>query len=77
MTDTVSKKLQIVCIFMFLMVGTLFLEYEAYFRNTMRLNVNIKIIKCSMLFISLSRPEKILIKFWRPPKMWLIYVKKK
>ena len=26
----------------------------------------------SNLYISLSRPEKMLIKFWRPPKMWLI-----
>ena len=30
----------------------------------------------NVMNISLSRPEKMLIKFWCPPKMWLIYEKK-
>ncbi len=28
------------------------------------------------MFNSLSRPEKIWINFWPPPKMWFIYAKK-
>ena len=39
MTDTVSQKFQIICVLMFLMVGILFVENLAYFRNTMRFNV--------------------------------------
>ncbi len=41
MTETASEKVQIVCVFMFLMVGILFLENQAYFRKTMRLYVNV------------------------------------
>ena len=32
--------------------------------------------KSTRINISLSRPEKIFIKFWPPPKMWFIYAKK-
>ena len=38
--------------------------------------IDYSVLMIGMIYISLSRPEKVLIKFWPPPKMWFIYAKK-
>ena len=66
-----------ICMSSYLFINRLYL----YIYITLYLSIqsNMVLANCVcfyIIYISLSRPEKILIKFWPPPKMWFIYAKK-